>query len=69
MGVFDSKERLFNWQKEVSKQRIDISGYGKTHGEEALAEIWSVYRTKGKSALKDEYIEFFNKYSVKTKIE
>jgi hypothetical protein len=69
MGAFDSKERLFNWQKEVSKQRIDISGYGKTHGEEALAEIWSVYRTKGKSALKAEYIEFFNKYSVKTKIE
>lgn len=48
--------------------RVKISKYGSTHGSEALAEIFSLYRREGKKALKKEWIDFFNKFSEKVKI-
>jgi hypothetical protein len=68
IGNFNNKSEILEWQKLVSPKRINISGYGKTHGEEALAEIWAVYKVKGKDSLSSEFIDFFNTYSKKYKI-
>jgi hypothetical protein len=67
-GIMNSRKQYDEWAKVVDRFRIPVSGYGRTHGQEALAEIWSIYKTKGKAALKPEFIEFFNTHSSKIKI-
>jgi hypothetical protein len=52
------RNKLMKWYGDRS-----ISKYAGTHGDETLAETFSLYQSKGIEALTPEQVEFFNKYS------
>jgi SPP1 gp7 family putative phage head morphogenesis protein len=47
----------------IHRQTYPVSKYGLTSGTESLAEIWCLFRQQGIKALKQEWIDFFNKHS------
>ena len=66
--VLTSKKMLDMGIKEIKTDFSKISKsllskYGKSSGEEALAEIYLFYKQKGKSNMPKDWIDFFNKYS------
>jgi len=66
--VLTSKKMLDMGTKEIKTDFSKISKsllskYGKSSGEEALAEIYLFYKQKGKSNMPKDWIDFFNKYS------
>lgn len=73
MSRFTTRQEVVKWRDEVNNVRVPISGYGKTHGIEAMAEMWSLYKTKGRNAefftKNEDWVQWFNKHSGSIKIK
>lgn len=67
--TFSGRYRYYQRLERLGKlDHLAVSRYGKTQGVEALAEIWALYQSEGRAALKQEWIDYWNKWSQRVKI-
>jgi len=63
LKIKKDSDKIAKVQTRFNKIKKGLSEYGQTRPEEGLAEIFVLFKQKGKKALKQEWIDFFNEFS------